>query len=239
MSEGDCMKILISPSKTMHYVHSKDVHEHVFHHEKTTLLKQLKSFDTNALAMLYQSSKRIAEENYQRFQRFNEDSKAIFSYTGAQFKALDAERLPKESLDFLNQHLYIMSGLYGLVRPFDTIGLYRLPMGVTLDQPLKKYWIEPLKRFLKDDTILNLTSQEYSEALCNSLHIINVDFYIKKSGKLKKQAMEIKKQRGQLVKYLALKKTLSLDVIRGYKEDGYCYNQAYSSKQNIVFIRTA
>lgn len=238
MSEGDCMKILISPSKTMRYVPTKDVHKHLFQREKTILLNRLKTLKASDLVKLYQSSESIAVENHQRFQAFTEDSKAIFSYTGAQFKALDAERLPEENLDFLNQHLYIMSGLYGLVRAFDSIGLYRLPMGVTLDQPLKTYWKEPLKQVLKGETILNLASQEYSDALCDTLNIITIDFYTEKDGRLKKQAMEIKKQRGLFVRYLALNKSLSLDVIRNYKKDGYCYKQGYSSKQNIVFTRT-
>lgn len=235
---GDTMKIVISPSKTMRSVPVDNQKKCLFHQEKELLLKRLKKYSIRELEDLYHSSTKIAEESFQRFQRFKEDSLALSSYTGAQFKALDSDTLSVSSWQFLEENLFIISGLYGLLRPIDTIGLYRLPMNSVLDKPLKDYWKIPISEVLRDQTIINLASQEYSEVIDESIPMITIDFYHQSpNGKRKKPSMEVKKQRGKYLRYLALKESLSLETLTSYCDDGYTYDQHSSNSDKIIYIK--
>ncbi len=235
---GGFMKIVISPSKTMRRVSADRPQKCLFQKEKETLLGELRNYTVEALEKLYQSSRKIAEENHRRFSHFEENSKALWSYTGAQFKALDINSLSASSRDFLDQHLFIMSGLYGLLRPSDTIGLYRLPMNVEIGRPLKDYWREPLYNTLENQTVLNLASKEYSETLDARLTIITVDFFtVDARGKHKKNAMEVKQQRGQYLRYLASEKSLSETTLKSYCENGYQYQETLSDKNKIIYTK--
>ncbi len=203
------------------------------------LLKRLKEMSVETLQKMYQSNEKIAIENHHRFQNFSESNQAIFTYTGQQFKHLDAKSLDQNALNHLHETLFIMSGLYGLVRPFDKIGLYRLPMGVKwFGSPLKNEWIDLISNSLANEVVLNLASKEYYDAIDSTrVNVIRVDFLIIKDGKYRKAgAMEAKKLRGKMVRSIALNQTNSIDEIKQFSLDGYTFNETKSSDSVIVFV---
>lgn len=223
--------VLISPSKTMKAALAKGHSTLVFPEKKDRLLSQVQNLSKAELKDVLGISDSLTAKVYSMYRHFKENNIAIKAYQGAQYKAIDADALEEESLDFLHDHLYIMSGLYGLVRPLDKIGLYRLPMAVKLEsEALHHYWREPFKTTLKDKTILNLASKEYALALDQSLDIIEIKFD-------KAASHTVKTLRGLMVKYLAFKKSAALDTVKTFYALDYHYNEEASTEKIIVFTK--
>ncbi len=233
------MKVVLSPSKSMSE-NTKTPLQHPLFNKRFELLDELKKMSMDALMTLYQSNENIASTNYKRFQSFEESNQAIFTYTGQQFKHLDVFTLDQDSIDHLNKVLYIMSGLYGLVRPYDKIGLYRLPMGVQWnDSLLKNEWIDIISDHLKNDDVLNLASKEYYDAIdYKRVNVTRVDFLVEKNSKIRKApAMEAKKMRGLMVRRIALNKITTIDSVKMLEFDDYRYDETRSQKGVIAFLK--
>ncbi len=233
------MKIIIAPSKTMIETGSPGTTSPLFPDKSQALLDHLKQFDKNDLAAFFSVNETIASENYSRFQNFDARHKAMDAYTGFQFKHLDAPSLDAASRNYLEKHLYIMSGLYGIVRPTDTIGLYRLPMGLKLDGMfLKDHWKPLLTPYLKGETIINLASKEYSDAIDSDLvQIITVVFKLDDQGKLKSPAMENKKMRGKMVRFMAKNKIEKPENLTSFTVDNYRFDPHLSTDDTYVYIK--
>ncbi|MFW5841915.1 MAG: YaaA family protein [Bacillota bacterium] len=223
--------LLISPSKTMQEAPSKEQSSHVFPSKKDRLLSILKKTSKENLKAMLDISDSLTERVAAMYHDFTETNVAIKAYQGVQYKAIDVGSMDKESLAFLQEHLFIMSGLYGLVRPLDTVGLYRLPMAVKLEsEPLHHYWRAPLKDTLKGKTLLNLASKEYALALDPSLDVIEIKFD-------KAPSHTVKTLRGLMVKYLAFKQSTALDTVKTFYALDYHYNDDASSEKIIVFSK--
>ncbi len=234
------MKVIIAPSKTMQKTSTKASTEPLFKPQQEALLNTLKTFDQSALLKLFQiKDEALASLNYERFQHFKPQAHALYAYTGHQFKHLDANSLPTYSIEYLNQRLLIMSGLYGLVRPSDKIGLYRLPMGLKINgTPLKTFWKDALSTYLEGQTVLNLASKEYSDALDkNRVNLITIDFYQDKQRLKKAPAMIAKKMRGLMVRQLALKNVTSPETIKTLEVDAYRFDEDLSNASHYAFIK--
>jgi len=158
------MKIVISPSKTMtsSSIATKK-QKPLFFKEANNLREKILLFTNQEWMDTFQASFAIVEKTKQEYQTFQERFFAIQSYTGPQFQALDYASLDEGAQDYINKHFLIMSGLYGLLRPLDTIGIYRLPMGVTLPgDSLVQVWKTKLTEQLKKEKIvIGLASKEY------------------------------------------------------------------------------
>lgn len=234
------MKIIIAPSKTMQKTTSKATTTPLFVNYQKPLLKTLQTYDEKALLNFFHiKDEKIAHLNYERFQNFKEEAHALFAYIGHQFKFLDASSLEPKAIQYLNHHLFIMSGLYGLLRPSDAIGLYRLPMGLKVDnQALKNYWKEPLSEYLAGEDVLNLASKEYCDALDSTrVNVIDVDFYANRALKRKVPAMEAKKLRGLMVRTMAQNNVRTLDDIKRLSFNDYHYLADVSHSQRLVFVK--
>jgi len=212
----------------------------VFNQEKTVLHERLRKKSVDELAVLFKVNETIAGLNFERFENLKEVNPAIFTYTGTQFTHLSARTLDAAALDYLNRHLYIISGFYGLLRPLDAIAPYRLPMGIKLDgEPLKSFWKSRLTSHLEGTHVINLASKEYSDAIeKNSLDWIDIDFYTMKQGKLSIHAMEAKKMRGLMVRYAACEKITIPSRLKTFAEEGYRFDAERSSKTRYVFVKT-
>lgn len=223
--------LLISPSKTMQDAPAKEKSGHLFTKKKDRLLTIIQDKSKEDIKALLDISDALTERVYTMYQYFTEDNIAINAYQGAQYKAINVQAMADESLTFLQDHLFIMSGLYGLVRPLDTIGLYRLPMAVKLEsEPLHHYWREPFKEALKGKTLLNLASKEYALALDPSLEVIEIKFD-------KAPSHLVKTLRGLMVKYLAFKQSTALDTVKTFYALDYHYNDEASSEKILVFSK--
>ncbi len=217
------MKFVIAPSKTMVETTQTPSTDPLFPHKRDDLLEGLASMSVKQLMALYSVNESIAALNKERFMHFQEAHCAIFSYTGQQYKHKNLETLDKAALNHLSKNIYIMSGLYGLVRPFDRIGLYRMPMGVKWNgAPLKNFWKETISEYLRGETVVNLASKEYADAIDRAVvDVIDVDFMVVKQGKRKRAgAMEAKKHRGRMIHFIATHHIEHIEALKDYAFEG-------------------
>ncbi len=233
------MKLLLAPSKTMADAPSETTTDPQFLNKTQFLLNQLKTYSVDDLKKLFAVSKKIAEENYERFQDFKPVHKAMDAYTGYMFKMMDKPSLSDEALSYIERHLMIVSGLYGLVRMTDKIGHYRLPMGVKVDNtPLSQYWEDTLTDALKDEFVIDLLSQEYRDAFhMNDLDSVTIDFVEIKEGNEHRPAMMLKKCRGLMVRACAQNFIQSREDLKPLNIDGFLYNPERSNEAFFVFER--
>lgn len=210
--------------------------------EKTQyLLNQLKTYTVEDLMKLFDVSEKIARENHARFQSFKPVHHALYAYTGYMFKAMDKPTLSEEALSYIERHLLIVSGLYGLVRMSDEIGHYRLPMGVKVgDTALTDYWKETITDHLKDEFVVDLLSQEYRDAFhMNALDSVMIDFVEYQEGQEKRPAMMLKKCRGLMVRACARDFVQTRDDLKTLNIDGFIFNPDKSNDAYFVYERYA
>jgi cytoplasmic iron level regulating protein YaaA (DUF328/UPF0246 family) len=233
------MKFLISPSKTMEPTLNCEKETILFKDMRSTMLEFLKGMNKEELRDFYGVSRELADFNYDRLHAFQENNHALFTYVGEQFKALEATSLDEDAKNYLNDHLIILSAMYGAVRPFDCIGLYRLPMGLKKDgKKLSKHWQDRLQSHFEGETLINLASKEYSDAL-GKLPMIRIDFLIpdKKGGYRKAYAMEAKKMRGLFVRYAAQTSIENVEGLKAFDKETYSYDDTKSKEDVLVFKR--
>lgn len=218
-----------------------------------SVVKQLLPKD---LQDLMEISPRLADENWARNQRWKpnplleESAPAEFAFTGEVYRGLDAATLSAEALAYLQQHHRILSGLYGILRPFDVIMPYRLEMGRRLrveDAPdLVTFWQEKLTMALNkmaenSGFILNLASKEYSRAI-NWKKIekpmYSVDFLqIADSGKPRSIVVYIKHARGMMTRFCAENNIQTLEGVKSFHSENYLFSEELSKGNKLVFVR--
>lgn len=232
------MKLLLAPSKTMAEAPQRGTTDPLFASDMHVLLDQLKTYSINDLQDMFKVSRAIAEENVKRFQSFNPVHKALDAYTGYMFKMIDTPSLTAAAIQYIETHLHILSGLYGLVRMTDTIGHYRLPMGVTLKSPLSRYWKPRLTAALKGEWIIDLLSQEYRDALDLSvLDVVTIDFIERTKTMDKRSAMTLKRLRGRMVRACALNGVATRNDLKALSIDGFKYDATESTDTVYAFIK--
>ena len=249
--------IIISPSKNL------NLSNEVFNFEKTSpsfldqslfLSKQIKKLSTKEIKSLMKISENLAKLNFERFQGINSKSNikkpAGFIFSGDTFHGLSIRSFSNLKLDYIQKNLRILSGLYGMLRPFDIIEPYRLEMGTKIDSilgiSLYEFWREKLTKRLKDEIkqnnsefLFNLASQEYSSVLnLNALEckVISFDFKKLKNGKLSGIGMMIKKLRGEMAKYILLNNINSLEKLKKFNFKGFVFSKFDKSSNNFLFI---
>lgn len=212
----------------------------------TTIKKQLR---------LAYFGKYKASETFVLFQQWGQKGNqtntapALFAYIGEAFKALDAEQLSAQELDYLQVNLLILSGLYGLLRPFDLIEPYRLEMAqrgaAPNGQSLYAFWRAPIEKCLlkqlnKNEMILNLASSEYRDVVQDErlrARFVTPHFVELKNGQLKSVSVFSKQARGSMASWCAAKSIESIADVKSYSEMGYVFSAAHSDDCNWYFIR--
>lgn len=252
------MKILLSPAKLMSTdtdaVWAKSTTPQFLEHSER-IMETLKTYSVNDLVKLMKISKDLAETNYQRNTQWKtkpsktKGVQAGLAFQGEVYRGLDAKSLNEEAQSYLNQNLFILSGLYGILRPSDKIMLYRLEMGTRLDvngsKNLYGFWKEILTEHInqktkKNEIILNLSSNEYIKAIDSKklkAQKVDVEFYDYKNGELKQIMVYFKQARGKMAKYCALNNINSLDELKLFNEDNYSFDDKLSEENKLVFIR--
>ena len=171
---------------------------------------------------------------------------AILSYNGLQYNHIKAEEFKEEDYDFVNSTIRIISGLYGILKPYDGICPYRLEMQCKLDidgKNLYKFWGDSIyKELYKDnEEVINLASKEYSKVITPYLKdedkFITVDFKCFHKGKIRTIATEAKMLRGEMVKYIIDKKINNSDNLKEFCYNGYNFSEEYSNENNFVFFK--
>lgn len=255
------MLILLSPAKTQEfetlYPHHEATQPEAIK-EITTLMTILKSLNKAEIATLMHVSDKIAALNYQRFQQFDLTSytrqnakQALFAFQGDAYQALDTNSLQKHHIGFLQDHLIILSGLYGYLKPLDLIQPYRLEMKTPLPnargKELYAFWgnrislaLEQKLQHHRNKTIINLASNEYAKAVTQTINrhpIITITFKEKKGNMLSVVGIHAKRARGMMVRYIALHALSTPEQLIAFNEAGYQFDNSNSSKEEYVFIR--
>lgn len=224
--------------------------------EVSHLVDILKGYNEEELAKLMKVSSKLAKVNYDRYKEFHHEktlsNQAIFSFSGDVYKSMDPFDYSREQIEFAQEHLRILSGLYGVLRPLDLINEYRLEMATKLEgseaKDLYDYWREKITdNILKEVNIhnekivLNLASLEYSKAIdrgkLNNITIYDVEFKENRQGQYKVVGTYAKRARGTMVSYIVKNRIDSIVGIKAFNEDGYSFNEELSTKTNIVFTR--
>ncbi len=218
------------------------------------ILKQKSSVE---LAELMKINPKLAQLNYERYQQwrtpFNKDNAhaAAFSYHGEVFNGLQIESFSKSDLAFAQDHLRILSALYGILRPLDLIQPYRIEMATHLKvgkaRNLYEYWrkaiTESLNKVLiaqKDQILINLASKEYFKSIDTKTLDATVITPVFKEYKNEKPVivtMYAKKARGIMARYILKNKIEDISALKTFDLDGYYYNDHLSNDAEIVFTR--
>lgn len=253
------MKIVISPAKSLNFnsnLPTKRNTQPVFLNEAVQINRKLEQKTKSELKKLMNISDKLAELNYQRYKNFsipfNEKNSrpAVYAYSGDVYTGLDAYTIPNEKLDKLQNILRILTGMYGVLKPFDLIQPYRLEMGNKLSvngkKDLYEFWKEKISRQLnneldENELFLNLASVEYFKAIdINSLKVPVVSPIFKdyKNGELKIISFYAKKARGSMVRYIIDKNIDNFEGVLGFNYDGYGFSEKYTENKNEpVFVR--
>lgn len=203
-------------------------------------------------------SPKLAELNHQRYHDFHlpfteENARAaLMVFKGEVYLGLKAEELNTNELNYAQDHLRILSGLYGLLKPFDLIQPYRLEMGTSLavtatKKNLYQYWgatiTEKVNEALAQSgtkTLVNLASQEYFQSIQPKKlkgEIVVCDFLDGKNGKMKMISFFAKKARGMMTNYIVKNEIKKADDLRGFDYEGYLYNPNLSKPNQYIFTR--
>ena len=253
------MVTLISPSKTLNFDDNNSCNLNTdcrLINHTSELHKILVNFSINDLKDLMNVSDKIAELNYNRFKRWEEPSKsdsskqAIYAFKGDVYSGLDAESISENKFDFLQENLRIISGFYGLLRPFDKILPYRLEMSTKLSNSrgknLYEFWGDNITNLLNNDIedensyVVNLASNEYFKSIKkNKLknEIITPIFKEFKNGTYKTIAIYAKKARGLMSRFIIDNKIQKPENLKTFNLERYSFDDNLSDDYNYVFTR--
>ncbi len=249
--------IIISPSKNLNLTDENyilDISSPVFLSDSKLIISKIKNLNVNNLKSLMNISQPLAELNYQRFQEINtnDNSKkpAGFMFSGGTFTGLSIRSLNKSELMNAQKKLRILSGLYGMLKPFDLIEPYRLEMGTNMNkflgEDLYDFWKIKLTNELNSEIkenklkiLYNLASKEYSSVIdTNKIEccVVNFDFKKNVDGNLVGIGMMIKKLRGAMSKFILTNKINNLDGLKNFNEYGFNYSGFDESNNQLIFV---
>ena len=252
--------ILLSPAKSLDYnqnLPSKPfVSYPVFIKESEKLVKKLKKFSSKKLEKLFDVSPEIASLNYNRFQQWEQPIEeketikpCIEVFNGEAYRGLDPFTLSEEDLIYAQDHLRILSGLYGVLKPLDLMYPYRLEMGTKWEidskhKNLYAFWTEKITKQLKSEKpkfIINVASNEYFKAVdfkklgIRTIVPVFKDF---KNGEYKVIMMYAKHARGAMARFCIQNRINDLEQIKLFNENGYTFNELLSNDYEWVFTRS-
>ena len=247
------MRIIIAPAKKMVVdTDSFAVDGLPLFLEQTERLKAaLQGMSPVKLQALWKCNDAIAKLNTERLDAMDLRRRltpAIVSYEGIQYQYMAPGVMETAQLDYLREHLRILSGFYGLLRPFDGVTPYRLEMQAKLSvdgcRDLYNFWGDALAHQLASETdfVLNLASKEYSRAvephLPKSVRFLTCTFGEHKDGKVIEKGTVCKMARGQMVRWLAENNVTSRADIRAFDQLGYRFQPELSNESHNVFLKS-
>lgn len=246
------MRIIISPAKKMNV--DTDTFEiggmPEFIEDAGILMNAVKALSFAEAKALWKCNDKLARLNYERFQKMDlrkSLTPAVISYEGLQYQHMAPGVFTAEALSYIGEHLRILSGFYGLLRPFDGVTPYRLEMQAGLSvsgcKDLYDFWGGRIHEKLAEDDgiIINLASKEYSRCIEKYImpeeRFITIEFGELADGKVKQKGTLAKMARGEMVRFLAEKAICGPEEIKAFRELGFSYVKELSDTEKYVFIR--
>ncbi|MDH2234692.1 peroxide stress protein YaaA [Pigmentiphaga sp. GD03639] len=256
------MLFLLSPAKKLDYdtpAHVETSTQPLFVDRAKKLISVLKTKSADDVASLMDLSPALAELNVARYAKWTpkftaENAKqAVLAFNGDVYEGLDAGTLTARQLDWAQEHVVILSGLYGALRPLDLMQPYRLEMGTRLATPkgknLYEYWGSELSDYLnqrqeadRHPVVVNLASEEYFKAVDRKAlkaRVIQCVFEDWKGGAYKVISFHAKRARGLMARHAIEKRIAKPEGLQGFDAEGYGYDASASSPDRLVFRRKA
>ena len=252
------MLVVISPAKRLDW-DARDVEMSApdLQEDAVRLVKTAKNLTLGSLQKLMDLSPDLARLNRDRFQTFEAEPSAdavrpaALAFAGDTYQGLEAATLDGDELRWAQDHLRILSGLYGLLRPLDAIQPYRLEMGSRLKTrrgaSLYDYWRDDLSKMLNEqgeaigsEVLINCASQEYFGAVAPKalkLRVVTPVFMELKDEKAKIVSFFAKKARGAMARYVIQNRLTEAEGIKGFDVGGYAYQPDMSEGDRWVFLR--
>lgn len=254
------MLALISPAKTLDYETALPSDEYtqprLLEHSQE-LIDVARKLSATELASLMSVSEKIATLNVERFRDWQAEfdlanaRQAMFAFKGDVYTGLDAHSLSAADIEFAQQHLRMLSGLYGLLRPLDLMMPYRLEMGTKLQnargENLYRFWGDIITNLINQDLkhnqsalLVNLASDEYYKSVQEAkiqAEIIKPVFLDQKNGKYKVISFYAKKARGLMARFIIKNKLERAEDLKAFNSEGYYFDADSSLKGELVFKR--
>ncbi|CAA0116784.1 Uncharacterised protein [BD1-7 clade bacterium] len=254
------MLMLISPAKSLDFESPLATQTHTqpdFLPQSQQLIDELRELSPPAIQALMKISPQLADLNFGRFLNwqtpFTQDNsrQALLAFTGDVYQGLDVGSFSEEDFSFAQQHLRILSGLYGVLKPLDLMQPYRLEMGTKFansqGKNLYEFWGEQVTDYLNQqlaaqgaDTLVNLASNEYYKSVKPKLlnaTIVTPVFKDFKNDQYKIISFYAKKARGMMAAYIIKNRITDAESIKGFDTGGYYFSAETSSDKEWVFLR--
>ena len=249
------MLVVISPAKKLNMDQNSryKTTKPIFIEEANYLVDTVKKLSFETFKNLMKLSPNLAQLNMERFSQFGKQEKkaSVLAFAGDTYQGLDAGEFSIEDINWAQDHLVILSGLYGILRPLDLIEPYRLEMGSKLEthkgKTLYSFWDDKLSKSLnlqakKTNTnfIINCASDEYFKVINKTVlipKVITPTFMEERDGKTKIISFYAKKARGMMARYIVENRLTDINRLKLFKNDGYTFQDNLSTERNLVFIR--
>lgn len=254
------MYFVISPAKKLNEsveIPTKKYTQAKLLDQAQLLMPLLQQLAPHEIATLMSISDKLALQNAERYHNWQppftpENAKqAVYLFNGDVYEGLDALHLTESALDYLQQHMSILSGLYGVLKPLDLIQPYRLEMSIKLKnargKDLYTFWGDIITNTIEQNiqleeykVLINLASQEYFKAINTkkiSVPVIAPVFKDQKNGKYKIISFYAKRARGLFMRFAAKNQLTDQEQLKEFDYDGYYYDKASSSETEWVFLR--
>lgn len=246
------MKVIISPTKRMHTDDSSlpPLSQPAYLKETEKIQDCMAQLSIKELQEIWKTSDNLTQKAYQQFLKIDLhrlETPALFAYDGLVFKYMAPHVMSESAYAYLQSHLSILSGFFGVLQPFDGVVPYRLEMGAHLPindtHSLYDFWGDRLyKEVMKDDHLLiNLASQEYARCLYDYKQkddtFIDIIFGEYKNNKIITKATHAKIARGSMISYMADHQVEKAEDLYAFSEDGFHFHKELSSPEKLVYIR--
>lgn len=249
------MLAIISPSKTQDFsscdIKSYSQSRQLKHSQE--LVSILKNKNQQQISKLMSLSEKLSKLNFDRFQSFKTPfslgnaKQALLAFKGDVYNGIDASSLSSQDLEFAQNNVRILSGLYGVLRPLDLIQPYRLEMGTKLNNKkgsnLYDFWGGDISDVLnkdESDLIVNLASNEYFKAIDKKIlkaNVLDIVFKEKKGQTYKVIGIYAKRARGLMVNYIIRNRLTSKESLKDFSDEGYRFDQKLSTGSSWVYLR--
>lgn len=253
------MYLLLSPAKNLNEKDTPNfpaIARPVLLDKAKIIADRLKGLGVDDIATLMSVSDKIAKLNVERNRRWQADfddtaRPAVYLFDGDAYRGLDAYELSKKEIDYLQTHLGLLSGLYGLLKPLDDIMPYRLEMGTKLSvgehKDLYGFWGDDVTDLLNarmaeigSNTLINLASNEYFKVINRkklTASVITPKFLDKKNGEYKMISFYAKRARGLMTRFCAVNDITTPSDLKGFDMEGYYFCKERSTDDEWVFLR--
>lgn len=254
------MIVILSPAKIFKTYDESNLLDYkalTYQTQTLMLAQKLRNYTVEELEKLMKVSEEIAQLNQRRYQGFGQSQQkgyyAADYFYGEAFKGLDAPSLSEEARGFMQEHVHILSGLYGCIGALDVILPYRLEMGTKFSEDKKdtlyalwkplltEYMLKQLEETKGEKVLINLASEEYSKAIdlkkiAKTYPVITMHFKVKKNNQYKVVGMYAKKARGLMARAICEAQIQTVEELKQFSKEGYSYHETLSTPTDFVFV---